>query len=143
MVPPTQLRVLDAVSDVPAVATPFLRHAFLDALEQSGSASRRTGWRPRHLTLWRNGRLVAAAPAYAKGDSNGDFSRDWEWAAAAHQAGVRYYPKLVLTVPFTPATGRRLLVAGGEDRPASVRALVGGARLLAEEEGLRSEERRV
>jgi len=150
MVPPTQLRVLDAVSDVPAeswdallahepaVATPFLRHAFLDALEQSGSASRRTGWRPRHLTLWRNGRLVAAAPAYAKGDSNGDFSRDCEWAAAAHQAGVRYYPKLVLTVPFTPATGRRLLVAGGEDRPASVRALVGGARLLAEEEGLRT-----
>jgi len=150
MVPSTQLRVLDALSDVPAeswdallahepaVATPFLRHAFLDALEQSGSASQRTGWRPRHLTLWRDGRLVAAAPAYAKDDSDGDFSRDWEWAAAAHQAGVRYYPKLVLTVPFTPATGRRVLVARGEDRAAAVRALVGGARALAEEEGLRT-----
>jgi uncharacterized protein len=145
---PTQLRILDAVSDVPAEswdalfahepaeATPFLRHAFLDALESSGSASRRTGWRPRHLTLWRDGRLVAAAPAYARADSDGDFSRDWEWAAAAHEAGVRYYPKLLIAVPFTPATGRRLLVARGEDRAAAVRALVAGARALAEEERL-------
>jgi predicted N-acyltransferase len=145
-----ELRILEAVSEVPAaswdrlvahesaLATPFVQHAFLDALEASGSASPRSGWRPRHLTLWRRGALVAAAPAYVKADSHGDFSRDWEWAAAAHRAGVPYYPKLLLTVPFTPATGRRVLVAPGEDRSAAVGAVVRGARELAREEGLRS-----
>jgi uncharacterized protein len=144
------LRILDAVAEVPpaawdrlfqhepALATPFVRHAFLDALESSGSAAPRSGWRPRHLTLWRGERLVAAAPAYAKDGSDGDFGRDWGWAAAAERAGIPYYPKLVLTVPFTPATGRRLLVAAGEDRPAAARALVAGARALALEERLRS-----
>ncbi|OFX23415.1 MAG: GNAT family N-acetyltransferase [Anaeromyxobacter sp. RBG_16_69_14] len=148
--PAFDLRILDALSDVPAAswdalleheparATPFLRHAFLEALEASGCASVRTGWLPRHLTLWRGGRLVAAAPCYSKADSDGDFSRDWEWAAAAQQGGVTYYPKLLLTVPFTPATGRRLLVSAGEDRAPAVRALVAGARALAAEEGLRS-----
>ncbi len=148
--PAFDLRILDSLSDVPAAswdaliahepvrATPFLRHAFLGALEASGCATARRGWLPRHLTLWRAGRLVAAAPAYAKADSHGDFSRDWEWAAAAQQGGVPYYPKLLLTVPFTPATGRRLLVAAGEDRAPAVRALVAGARAMAQEEGLRS-----
>jgi len=145
-----QLRVLDAISDVAPptwdaltsheadLATPFVRHAFLAALEDSGSASPRTGWRPRHLTLWRGARLVAAAPAYAKSDSEGDFSRDFAWASAAREAGLPYYPKLVLTVPFTPATGRRLLVAAGEDRVRAVRALLGAARAVAGEERLRS-----
>jgi uncharacterized protein len=149
-VQPFAVRILPSISDVPAAAwdalssheadraTPFVRHAFLEALEASGSASRRTGWRPRHLTLWRGSRLVAAAPAYAKADSDGDFSRDWEWAAAAQQGGVPYYPKLVLTVPFTPATGRRLLVSPGEDRPQAMRSLASAARALAEEEGMRS-----
>ncbi len=149
-VPHLALRVLESISDVPAAtwdalsshepaqATPFVRHAFLEALEGSGCASPRTGWRPRHLTLWRAGRLVAAAPAYAKDDSDGDFSRDWEWASAAQRGGFPYYPKLVLTVPFTPATGRRLLVAAGEDRERATGALLGAARALAEEEGLRS-----
>jgi predicted N-acyltransferase len=149
-VAPAAVRILESISDVPAAAwdalsaheparaTPFVRHAFLAALEGSGCASARAGWRPRHVTLWRGGRLVAGAPAYAKDDSEGDFSRDWEWAAAADRGGVPYYPKLVLTVPFTPASGRRLLVAGGEDRPRSVRSLLAAARALAEEEGLRS-----
>lgn len=148
--PPLDLRVLDAISEVPAaawdalaahepaLAGPFVRHAFLDALEQSGSASPRTGWRARHLTLWRGGRLVAAAPAYARERSDGDFSRDWEWAAAAERAGLPYYPKLLLAVPLTPATGRRLLVAAGEPRPAASAALLAGARALADEEGYRS-----
>jgi predicted N-acyltransferase len=145
-----QLRVLDSIADAvapawdalvahePAAATPFVRHAFLDALEASRSACARTGWRPRHLTLWRDGRLVAAAPAYARDDSDGDFSRDFGWAESAARAGIPYYPKLVLTVPFTPVTGRRLLVAEGEDRTAARRALLAGARVLAKEEGLRS-----
>jgi predicted N-acyltransferase len=144
------LRILDSIADVPAeawdalfahetaLATPFVRHAFLSALEESGCASPRTGWRARHLTLWRGERLVAAAPAYARNSSDGDFGRDWEWAAAAERAGIPYYPKLVLAVPFTPATGRRVLVARGEDRAAAVRAVATAARALAEEEGLRS-----
>jgi predicted N-acyltransferase len=145
-----QLRILEAVADVPPAswdallahepgrASPFVHHAFLDALESSGSASARTGWRARHLTLWRDGRLVAAAPAYARGDSDGDFGRDWAWAEAAARAGLPYYPKLVLGVPFTPATGRRLRVAAGEDAAALRARLAAAARELAGEEGLRS-----
>jgi uncharacterized protein len=144
------LRIAGSVSEVPApswdalvahepsAATPFARHAYLRALEASGCATPRTGWRPRHLTLWRAGSLVAAAPAYVKEGSDGDFSRDWEWAAAARRAGLAFYPKLVLAVPFTPVTGRRVLAAPGEDRGAVTRAVVEGARALAEREGLGS-----
>jgi uncharacterized protein len=147
---PASLRVLDSIGEArpeewdglfahePARASPFVRHAFLDAAERSGCAAPATGWRPRHLTLWRGGRLLAAAPAWARDRSDGDFGRDWEWAGAAHSAGVPYYPKLVLGVPFTPATGRRLLVAPGEDRAACGRALVEGARALCARERLHS-----
>lgn len=144
------VHVRDAVADVPAAewdrlwaheparATPFLAHAWLDALEQSGAVSARSGWTPRHLTLRREGRLVAAAPAYLKRDSEGDFSRDFSWAEAAERGGVPYYPKLVLAVPFTPATGRRVLVAAGQDRGAAVRAVAEAARGLCREEGVRT-----
>jgi len=117
---------------------PFLRHAFLAAAERSGAAAPRAGWFPRHLVLRREGKLVAALPAYVRDRSEGDFGRDWEWAAAAERAGIGYYPKLVAGVPFTPATGPRLLVAQGEDRGACLAALVDGARALCAEEGLRS-----
>jgi predicted N-acyltransferase len=117
----------------PDEATPFLRHAFLAAMEESGSAAPGTGWSPRHLLLRRNGRLVAAAPAYLKEDSDGDFSRDWEWAAAAARAGARFYPKLVLGVPATPVTGRRLLVARGEERAEAVELLLEQARRIVRE----------
>ena len=126
----------DALAD--AKATPFVRWDFLHALEASGCASRRTGWTPRHPTLWRGGHLVAAAPGYLKDDSDGDFSRDWDWAQAAERAGLRYYPKLVLTVPFTPCTGRRILVAAGEDRAVLVQALLREAAAFCEEEGTAS-----
>jgi predicted N-acyltransferase len=118
-------------------ASPFVRHAFLDALERSGSACARTGWTPRHVLLRRRGRLVAGAPAWLRRDSDGDFSRDWEWAAAAARGRVPYYPKLVVGVPFTPATGRRLLVRAGEDRAARVADLVAALRGAAEAEGAR------
>ena len=119
----------------PDLASPFVRHAFLSALERSGSAGPRAGWKARHLTLWRGGALVAAAPAWLKDGSEGDFSRDWEWAGAAARAGVPYYPKLVVAIPATPATGRRFLVAPGEDRGEAVARLVDAARdLVAEEE---------
>jgi uncharacterized protein len=120
----------------PDAASPFVRHAFLAALEESGSASPRAGWWPRHLVLRRGRRVVAAAPAYRREDSDGDFSRDWEWAAAARRAGLRWYPKLSLGIPFTPASGRRVLVAPGEDRRELVPALLEGARRLAAEEGM-------
>lgn len=141
---------MDALSDVPEAAwdalaaadpdraTPFLRHAFLRALEECGCATQGTGWRPRHLTAWRGDRLVGAAPAYVRDRSDGDFGRDWDWAAAAERAGLGYYPKLAVTVPFTPATGRRLLAAAGEERTAIVGALVEGLRAAADDEGCRS-----
>lgn len=141
------LRIHDRIADVsprawdelvdPA-AGPFVSHAFLDALEQSGCAGPDHGWRPRHLTLWRGGALVAAAPAYAKDDHAGDFARDWVWAEAVRRAGVSYYPRLLITVPITPVTGRRLLVAPGEDRAAAVAALIDGARTLAREQRMSS-----
>lgn len=109
---------------------PFLTHAFLEALEASGCASPRTGWTPLHLLL-RNaaGRLEAAAPLYAKDHSRGEFVFDHAWADALERAGGRYYPKLLCAVPFTPVTGRRLLVRPGSHAPEIRRAL---ARALKE-----------
>ncbi|HYD42479.1 MAG TPA: GNAT family N-acetyltransferase [Anaeromyxobacter sp.] len=146
----TSLTVHSSIAEIPAQAwdglfahepdpaSPFVRHAFLAAAEESRAAAPRTGWRPRHLVVRRGGAVVAAAPAYARTSSDGDFGRDWEWAAAAARAGVPYYPKLVLGVPFTPATGRRLLVGPGEDRAALVPLLLEGVRRLCAEEGLHS-----
>ena len=120
----------------PDAASPFVRHAFLSALEESGSASRRSGWSPRHLAVRRGGTLVAAAPAYVRTGSDGDFSRDFDIAAAASRAGVGYYPKLLLGVPFSPVSGRRVLVAAGEERDALQAAVVERALGLVREEGL-------
>ncbi len=148
--PPLEVHVRSTISDVPAAdwdrlwahepeaATPFLSHAWLDALEQSGAAAPERGWSGRHLLLRRGGRTVAALPAWARSDSHGDFGRDWQWAAAAERAGIPYYPKLVIGVPFTPATGRRLLVAEGEDRAEMARAAVDALRDLCASEGIRS-----
>jgi predicted N-acyltransferase len=89
---------------------PFVSHAFLSAVEDSGSAGARTGWLPRHATLRdSSGRLVAAAPMYAKSNSYGEYVFDHGWANAFEQAGGRYYPKLQVAVPFSPVPGPRLL----------------------------------
>ncbi|WP_252273881.1 GNAT family N-acetyltransferase [Pseudomonas subflava] len=89
---------------------PFLRHAFLSALEDSGSVGGRTGWRPSHRLLHAaNGELVAALPAYIKDHSYGEYVFDMGWADAYHRAGIAYYPKLLGAVPFSPVTGPRLL----------------------------------
>lgn len=96
---------------------PFLRHAFLNALEESGSATRRTGWLPLHLLLEDEaGALVGAVPMYLKNHSRGEYVFDHGWADAFERAGGNYYPKLQISVPFTPATGPRLLTAPGEKR---------------------------
>ncbi|HCK5608818.1 GNAT family N-acetyltransferase [Pseudomonas aeruginosa] len=94
-------------------AQPFLRHAFLSALEDSHSVTPATGWRPAHRVLRDlQGRLCAALPAYVKAHSYGEYVFDWSWADACQRAGIRYYPKLLVGVPFTPVAGARLL---GED----------------------------
>lgn len=88
---------------------PFVRHEFLSALEAHGCACSETGWSPCHVLLYRGERLVGAVPMYAKSHSYGEFVFDWSWADAYARAGLEYYPKLVVSIPFTPAAGPRLL----------------------------------
>ena len=95
--------------------TPFLEWEWLNNLETSGSAKPRTGWQPCHLTVWRHGQLIAAAPLYLKGHSYGEFVFDHQWADLSYRLGVQYYPKLLGMIPFTPAEGYRFLIASGED----------------------------
>jgi predicted N-acyltransferase len=93
---------------------PTVSHVFLNALEESGSATARTGWAPQHLTFSdSSGRLVGAVPMYLKSHSYGEYVFDWGWADAYERSGSRYYPKLLCAVPFTPVPGPRLLVAPG------------------------------
>ena len=105
--------------------TPFLRHAFLKSLEDSGSATARTGWQPFHLALEAGQQLLGVVPLYMKGHSQGEYVFDYAWADAWHRAGNEYYPKLQGSVPFTPATGRRLLAA--PDAPEDTAELLLGA----------------
>ncbi|MEM7529142.1 MAG: GNAT family N-acetyltransferase [Pseudomonadota bacterium] len=107
-------------------SNPFVMHAFLDAMEASGSAVARAGWAPHHLVARLDGKVVAAMPLYLKGHSQGEYVFDHSWAHAWERAGGSYYPKLQSAVPFTPATGPRLLVADGTGLP---RAALQGALL--------------
>lgn len=138
------IRVVDSLTGVDSVAwdacanppgepaNPFVSHAFLSALEESGSATRRTGWLPQHLLLEDDrGRLAGAMPLYLKSHSRGEYVFDHGWANALENAGGRYYPKLQASVPFTPATGPRLLVPTGPGREAVEDALAAGAAELA------------
>ena len=96
---------------------PFLSHAFLKALEDSGSVRAETGWAPYHVAVEdADGKLRAAAPLYLKSHSMGEYMFDYGWANAFERAGGRYYPKLQLAVPFTPVTGPRLLARDDADR---------------------------
>ena len=117
---------------------PFLRHAFFDALEASGSASARTGWLPHHLVAERDGEVIGILPCYVKSHSQGEYVFDYGWADAFERAGGRYYPKLQCTVPFTPATGRRLLVGNGPDQRERQAVLAEGLRRVCEETGVSS-----
>jgi hypothetical protein len=109
--------------------SPFLEWEWLASLEDAGCVGPETGWAPRPLLLREAGRLVAACPLYVKGNSEGEFVFDFGWADAAGRAGIDYYPKLLVGVPFTPVTGARLLTAPGEDRARRARQL---AEALAE-----------
>ena len=135
-----QLHILDSIHGVAATewnalegsAQPFLRHEFLAALEDSGCAADATGWTPRHL-LVRDaaGMLAGALPLYRKTNSWGEFVFDFAWADAYRRAGLSYFPKLVAAVPFTPASGPRLLTAPAADRQATGDVLLAGALALA------------
>jgi predicted N-acyltransferase len=108
-----------------AAGQPFLSHAFLSALHETGCATRETGWDPRFLTAWWGDRLAAAMPLYAKTHSYGEYVFDWGWADAYKRHGRRYYPKLVAAVPFTPVPGPRLLAPDGRLRGALLAAALG------------------
>jgi len=112
---------------------PFFDFEFLLALEHSRSVGPRTGWSPVYLVCEGQGRVLGAMPLYLKTDSYGEYVFDWAWANAYHQNGLSYYPKLVSAVPFTPATGPKLLVRPDADRAAVTRALLDATRELGDE----------
>lgn len=127
------LSVTDSLRSIPAEswdalvgARPLLSHAFLHALHETGCAAPETGWAARYLTAQRGGALVGVMPLYLKSHSYGEYVFDWSWADAYHRHGRRYYPKLLAAVPFTPATGPRLIAAD----PATRRQLLDGALAL-------------
>lgn len=137
-----ELRILPNLRDVPATAwdallrkgsSPFVEHAWLSSLEDSEAVGAHAGWIPQHLALYDGGELVAAAPAYVKTNSEGEFVFDWSWADLSERLGVPYYPKLVLAVPFTPATGDRVLCRPGIDRARTIRLFADASRRIAKE----------
>jgi predicted N-acyltransferase len=137
-----EISLLERIAEIPESewdallaedSSPFVEWAWLEALESSGCVTPERGWLPRHVVVRRAGRLIAAAPAYVKGNSEGEFVFDHSWAAfAQRRLGVRYFPKLILAVPFTPATGDRILVGPGEDRAAIERAIASTVPKLVE-----------
>ena len=132
---PHTLRILDSLAGVPserwdalARGNPTLSHAFLDSLHASGCASAASGWAPQYLSAWDGDRLVGAVPLYVKSHSYGEFVFDWAWAEAYERHGIDYYPKLLAAVPFTPATGARLLAQDDQVRGLLARALLDTAK---------------
>jgi uncharacterized protein len=123
----------DSREDSDRPDNPFIRHTFLRALEDSGSARRETGWLPQHLLMEdEHGRLAACMPCYLKSHSYGEYVFDHGWADAYLRAGGSYYPKLQCAVPFTPVTGRRLLVREGQDRIETAALLLQAGVMLAD-----------
>ncbi len=146
-----ELRVLPRIKDIPRESwdallregsSPFVEHTWLDCLEEAKCVGEAAGWIPRHLALYdtsadggdgTGGELVAAAPAYAKTNSEGEFVFDWSWADLANRMGIEYYPKLVLAVPFTPANGDRVLVHPKRDRAETIAVFAQALRTLVKE----------
>lgn len=138
------IRVIDHIEQVAADDwnrlnpgdNPFVRHEFLQALERSGCVQAKTGWHPQHILLEQDGELVAAAPAYLKSHSYGEYVFDWAWADAYQRAGLNYYPKLVAAVPFSPVTGPRILTT--TLTPSIATSMADAARTLARKTGASS-----
>ncbi len=142
-----RVELVPGIARIPAAAwdalvgqdDPFVEHAFLAALEASGTASHGSGWEPLHVVVRRGDTIVGALPLYLKDHSYGEFIFDWSWASASHRMGVPYYPKLVSMVPVTPATGTRVLLEpGAPDRVEIVRAITNGLFEAAERTGASS-----
>jgi predicted N-acyltransferase len=141
-----ELRVVRRIKDIPRESwdallregsSPFVEHTWLDCLEEAKCVGEAAGWIPHHLALYDTSstpeKLIAAAPAYAKTNSEGEFVFDWSWADLAHRMGLEYYPKLVIAVPFTPATGDRVLVEPGRDRGETIAIFAQALRTLVKE----------
>ncbi|MGH6892214.1 MAG: peptidogalycan biosysnthesis protein, partial [Dongiaceae bacterium] len=149
-------RVIDRIAQIPATEwdacancetgtsaggseNPFVGHAFLGALEQSGSVGRKAGWLPRHLAIEdSSGALLAAVPLYVKSHSQGEYVFDHGWAEAYARAGGQYYPKLLVASPFTPVPGPRLLVRPGPHAPEARAALISALVSAVENSGMSS-----
>jgi len=140
------LQLLDGVREIPrdewnalvGAGSPFLEWDWLASLEESGVLGSDHGWVAKPLVIRREGELVAACPVYLKFHSEGEFVFDWNWADAAERAGIRYYPKLLVGVPFTPVAGTRILVRAGESRERWVREVGSALRELCDANQLSS-----
>jgi predicted N-acyltransferase len=138
-----ETRFLDSIREIPGDQwdslfpgrNPFVSHAFLKALEDSGSANAESGWQPRHLVLESEGQVVGAMPLYLKDHSYGEFVFDWGWAEAYRRNGLEYYPKLLTAIPFTPSTGPRLGLAADQDAQPLVDAALNAVTGLATANG--------
>ena len=135
------IRIVDTIAAIPAGQwdtlagdNPFLCHAFLLALQESGCATLSTGWQAQFITASRDGLLLGAMPLYLKTHSYGEYVFDWAWAEAYERHGLDYYPKLLCAVPFTPVTGLRILTGLPEIRTA----LIDSALQLAQQSGVSS-----
>jgi uncharacterized protein len=118
----------DALLGRQSAPSPFMRHAYLAAMERSKSASPKTGWTPSFITLWRGGELQAACALYLKDHSYGEYVFDWAWANAYEQHGLAYYPKALVAPPFTPVPGARLLAHDAAARRALLDAALAWCR---------------
>jgi uncharacterized protein len=133
-----EIELADGVRSVPRAAwnalvgdeSPFLEWEWLASLEETGAVGEGTGWVARPLVAREGERVVAACPVYLKAHSEGEFVFDHGWADAAERAGIRYYPKLLVGVPFTPVAGARFLVAPAEERAAWIARLAAALREL-------------
>jgi predicted N-acyltransferase len=143
----SRTRFLKSIADIDATSwnalagsrQPFDRHEFLLALEESGCATARTGWTPRHLVIEDSqGHAVGGLPLYRKGHSRGEFVFDFSWANAYAQHGLEYYPKLLSAIPFTPVCGSRILVNPTVDRRTMTNILIQTAAAYARSEELSS-----
>ena len=105
--------------------TPFMRHAYLLAMQDSASAIAATGWQAQFISLWQGEELVGVCPVYLKDHSYGEYVFDWAWANAYHQHGLNYYPKALIAVPFTPVPGSRLLAKDAASRALLLQAVIG------------------
>jgi predicted N-acyltransferase len=141
-----QIELAEGVAELPAAEwdalvgdeSPFLEWAFLSSLEAAGTLETDSGWAPKPLVARQDGRLVAACPLYVKTHSEGEFVFDFAWADAAYRAGIDYYPKLLVGVPFSPVSGARFLVAPGADRALWIERLGSALRQICLDNGLSS-----